>query len=315
MDIFQNLVGSVFIAYAILLVSVIFVYAFQICLMLAIGFDCRAKGIKRRAMWMVLSLLFPIPVAIIYACVRKGEERENYKKCNACGAVLDDRVSYCAGCGSNEFTPCDPEKKQKYSQNSKTCLIVSIVSYVVSLLCILGFVFGAASMVGNTLDGAVDGIKGSIIGGVDNLYDDFDYDYDDSYHYGYEVNGETVYYDREGKPYTDDLAVVYYDKQNNTYSFDDEYYEFKGSNGKNYMSSYCYVDANGYLYFDAAGYENESKSAVYYSAKSDSYVDKDGNIYYQALDVSWDKDGKLVDAYDGEYLLDEVTPTDGDKEN
>ncbi len=68
--------------------------------------------------------------------------------------------------------------------------------------------------------------------------------------------------------------------------------------------SICYVDANGYLYFDAAGYENESKSAVYYSAKSDSYVDKDGNIYYQALDVSWDKDGKLVDAYDGEYLLD-----------
>lgn len=75
MDVFQDVFQSIFVIYAVIFVSVIFAYAFQICLMLAIGFDCKARGIKRRAMWMVLSLLFPVPVAIIYACVRNSEEK------------------------------------------------------------------------------------------------------------------------------------------------------------------------------------------------------------------------------------------------
>lgn len=313
MNILPDLMQNVMWFYLTLVVGMIFTYGFQICLMLAVGFDCKEKGIKRRTMWMILTLLFPLPAAIIYACVRNGEEKENYKKCNTCGATLAEQVDYCAGCGGNVFTPCEVEKKQKYANNSKTCLIVSIASYVVAIACIVGFAFNAFSMVDNTLGGAMDGIKGSIIGGADGWSDN--YDYDASYHFGYDVDGKTVYYDREGKSCTDDMAVIYYDKQNNTYTFDDENYEFVGSDGKTYMSGYSYVDANGYFYFDAAGYENESKSTIYYSAMSDSYVDKDGNIYFSAIDVSWDKDGNLVDCHEGEYLLDEVTPTDGDKEN
>ncbi len=300
MNMFSELMQNMMWFYLTLIVSMILIYGFQICLMLAVGFDCKEKGIKRRAMWMILTLLFPVPAAIIYACVRNGEEKENYKKCDSCGATLSDVVDYCAGCGGNTFTPCEIEKKQKYSKNSKTCLIVSIVSYVVSIACIVGFAFNAVSIVNNTLDGAIDGIKSSVIGGAD----DFDFDYDESFHYGYDVDGKTVYYDREGKAYTEDLAVVYYDKQNNTYTFNNENYEFVGSDGKTYMSSYSYVDTNGYFYFDAAGYENEANSTIYYSAMSGGNVDKDGNLYFDATGVSWDKDGNLVDSYIGESLLD-----------
>ncbi len=314
MNMFSGIMQNLMLFYLTLIVSVIFVYGFQICLMLAVGFDCKAKGIKRRAMWMILTLLFPVPAAIIYACVRNGEEKENYKRCNGCGATLVDKVDYCAGCSSNMFTPCEVEKKQKYSSNSKTCLIVSIVSYVVSVACVFCFAFNAISMVDNTLDFGIDSLKDSIIGGADDWYDDYDNDYDDSFHYGYDVNGEKVYYDREGKSYTDDMAVVYYDKQNNTYTFNDENFEFVGSDGKTYMPGYSYIDVNGYFYFDAAGYENEANSTLYYSAKFDGYVDKDGNRYFEAAFVSWDKDGNMIDDY-GKYLLDEATPTNSDKEN
>lgn len=295
MNVFQDLFQSIFIVYAVLFVSIIFVYAFKICLMLAIGFDCRAKGIKRRAMWMVLSLLFPVPVAIIYACVRNNEEKENYKNCLSCGAVLDERVSYCAGCGCGEFAPCEAEKKQKYAKNSITCLIVSIVSYVLSLACILGFYFSAFAMLDDTFDGI---INNSVLGGSYNHQID---DYDNTYHYGYDVDDKTVYYDREGNEYTEDLAVVYYDKNNNTYVIDEGEYRFKGSDGKMYYAGYSYVDEDGYFYFDAAGYENDSKSTVFYSSKNDCYIDSNGVLYYDAEEVSWDKDGKLIDSY-GEYL-------------
>lgn len=302
-DVMKDMLGL----YTSIFGYMIFLYGFQICLMLAVGFDCKAKGIKRQAMWMILTLLFPGIVAIIYACVRNGEEKENYKKCNTCGATLVDRVDYCAGCGSNEFTPCEVEKKQKYSKNSKTCLTFSIISIVVALICFGLFMFNTFSMAGNIGDSI---LSDSLIGGADNWSQEYEYE---SYHYGYEVDGKTVYYDREGKTYTDDTAVVYYDKNNNTYVFNDEEYEFTGSDGEAYMAGYSYVDVNGNFYFDAAGYENEANSTIYYSAMSDGCVDKDGNRYISALDASWDKDGNLVD-FDGEYVLDEVTPTENSKE-
>ena len=80
MNMFSELMQNMMWFYLTLIVSMILIYGFQICLMLAVGFDCKEKGIKRRAMWMILTLLFPVPAAIIYACVRNGEEKENYKK-------------------------------------------------------------------------------------------------------------------------------------------------------------------------------------------------------------------------------------------
>lgn len=305
MDMFHDLIGSVLITYSALFISLLFVYAFQICLMLAVGFDCKAKGIKRRAMWMVLTVFFPIPTAIIYACVRNSEEKENYKKCVGCNAVLDERVSYCVGCGCGEFVPCEAEKKQKYMKNSKTCLIISIVSYMIYCICIFGFVFSIFSMVDGPMSKIIDD---SFFNHSYHSYSDDNFDYE--YHYGYESEDKMLYYDREGKSYTDDLMVVYYDRQNNTYTYDDSEYEFVSSDGKKYQGDYSYVDAEGYFYFDAAGYENDAKSTIFYSAKYDCYVDKDDNKYFDALEVSWDKNGNLIDSYEGENLLDEGEPTE-----
>ena len=136
----------------------------------------------------------------------------------------------------------------------------------------------------------------------------------------------TAYYDKEGKAYTDPNEVVIYGKDGEVYTpvFETDVLDgiFSGENEYEYLSYYadndgnkydiylCYVDEEGYFYFDEdeeifydeANYEeyfgdsedyiDEETYRYYY----DRYIDYDGNIFYWAEEVSWNEKGEIITA-------------------
>jgi predicted nucleic acid-binding Zn ribbon protein len=287
-DVFSLLTENIgqYLLYAILID--VFVIAFRICFMLSIGFDCKSKSNKKQAMWMILCFFFPIVAGIIYACTRNKEVVNEQKVCTTCGTPLSESDNFCNNCGNSSFVYAENSNSTKHNKTSKVLFAVSVVLFVVYLVLYILTVVNMTSYILNydTTDS-------------DYYSDYYDFDYDYETHYGYTLNGKTVYYDKNGNAYDDDDDVLYYDKDNNTYTYDDEDYVFEDGFGDEFDFAYCYVDSDGYFYFDEAGYNGNSDATIYYSGKYDAYVDDDDNIYYYADEVSWDADGNLVDCYEG----------------
>lgn len=287
MSIYTDILGNMM---AIEALSSLLSLSFSTLLMLAIGFDCKAKNNDKKTMWMVLTFFFPIIVGIIYACTRNKNSIPQTKICPNCRAVLDESMSYCPNC-NNTYFPVYEESRAaalKNSKNSKICFGVSVGVYAVSIiLSVIMLVTIVPTMIDSILDNTIDDIQGG-----------FDYDFDDHYelHYGFDVNGETVYYDRNGNTYSDEEDVVYYDKNGDTYTYDADNYVFETASGVEFDSLYSYVDGDGYFVFDKAGAYLDEPAII----ADDDYMalhDKKGNVYYYADFVSWDANGNLIDNY------------------
>lgn len=279
---------------AIQALSSILSIAFSTLLMLAVGFDCKAKNNDKKTMWMVLTFFFPIIAGIVYACTRNKSSVPQMMNCPNCGAYLDSSMQYCPNCNNTYFPAMDGAKAEaaKNSKNSKICFGVSVgvyvVSVILSIIMLSSVIPQMLNIIDDNFDNAIDGIEDSF---------DYDYNYDDSYlHYGFDVNGKTVYYDRNGNSYSDADDVVYYDRDGNTYTYDEDSYQFETPSEIEYNSLYCYVDREGYFVFDKAGAFLGEPSIL----DTDNYMvfrDKKGNIYYYADSVSWDADGNMIDNY------------------
>lgn len=276
--------------------------AFNTLFMLAIGYDCKARKNDKRTMWMVLCFFFPIIAGIVYACTRDKNIRPQTKICAICGANIDPSATFCPNCGNSSFYQPDAQDSEMLVKKSKTFFGFAVGVYVLSVILSIVMVFTITS---------------TVIGDIENMPDDFDsiinFDsdfYEYSYHYGYDVDGKTVYYDREGKAYDNGDDVLYYDRNGNTYTYDDEDYVFESADGYEFASYNCYVDEEGYFVYDKIADKDMSKAQIrYYDSTEnfvDVYADREGNFYYFADVVSWNSEGKMVD-FDGlliEYKAD-----------
>lgn len=272
-----------------LVASMLLSFLFSVFITLAIAKDCDAKGIKNKTAWCVLSFFFSPLVAIIYACCRGSAKKKLARHCLTCNTVVTDpNFDLCPNCNSFALQPIMPEDADKKSKSSKTLCIIAIICYVV------GYVLSFAGSIGmvQALSAVEDDflVQGDYF---DEYYDDMlDTDYD-RIHFGYEVDGRTVYYDMKGNAYNDDEDVLYYDRQGNVYELEDSDsiygYKFEDATGVEYDAYYVYVDSEGYFFFD----ENE----IMMIDENENYVDADGNIYYDSLWVSWDAEGNMVDFY------------------
>ncbi len=286
----------------IYVVSILVSLAFSVLFMLSIGFDCKSRNDKKQGMWMALTFFFPLIAGIVYACTRnKKPTAEATKVCASCGAVIDSSMTFCPACGQQNTFSDDGSVRKKYKKTSNILFGVSVVVYVVDLiLCIVL----AVSMFTTVFDTVEDILDDSSLTDYDYYYD-YDYDYDFSYsdHYAYTENGVDVYYDRLGNAYYESDDVVYYDEQGNTYTYDEDEFSFETANDIEYYEDYCYVDENGYFCIDMTAVNSSGEEeSITFDEDTLYYSDSNGKSYYWACEVSWDKDGNLVDSYTGDAL-------------
>lgn len=111
------------------------------------------------------------------------------------------------------------------------------------------------------------------------------------------VSMNNLSYDRFGNAYTYDY-VPYYDRELNKYRYSFDSNTQKGSytnvnTGEVLENEYCFVDQDGYLVYDKehafTGEKNEDGFEI--------YTAPDGETYYWASSIFWDKDGNLLDSF------------------
>lgn len=107
---------------------------------------------------------------------------------------------------------------------------------------------------------------------------------------GYAVSqlGKNSYYDIKGIKHSDPTQIVYYDKDGNKYTYENGNYGelFKNENGTHaFTAENAYIDKDGYLVIITEKLEED--------VNTNTFKDKDGNQYYHATDVSWNKSGKM----------------------
>lgn len=113
----------------------------------------------------------------------------------------------------------------------------------------------------------------------------------------YTFNSGNFAYDRFGNAYTYDY-VPYYDENGNKYAY---YFDSSAQKGyyikvgtqENLDNEYSFVNQNGYYVYDKKHefikQENSGEMPV--------YKDSSDRVYYRACDISWDKEGNLLDSF------------------
>lgn len=308
----MSVISSAFTILFEFVFAIVFFVLFKVMVMIAVGFDCKSRGVKDKTLWMVLTFFFTIIAGIVYACRCNDLEKNVPKLCVNCNTTVAPNCISCPNCSNTVFVDYQINNKDKITKKRKTSLIIAVISIVISVVFYSAMVYSSVEMFGGW-----DAVKKGDLTEFYNKFDEFNdysvpfesfeeqfdtnYDYYDEYdaddHFGYNVNGETVYYDKTGKAYTDDDDVLYYDSDGNSYEYDDDEYLLVDEKGKTYNLDIAYIDEKGNLYFDISGglITIDEGSSFYYQ-------DGEGNKYFNIFSVSWDKDGNMVD-YKGELLL------------
>ena len=112
-----------------LLIAVLISLAVRILMALAVEADCRAKNIKEKTAYTVLTFFFPVIVGIVYACTRNSAKR-NTKVCAHCNLIVDGDIAACPSCQCPSFYyPPVPEEKQLVKK-SMILFAVAAILYV-----------------------------------------------------------------------------------------------------------------------------------------------------------------------------------------
>lgn len=99
------------------------------------------------------------------------------------------------------------------------------------------------------------------------------------------------FYDREGNTYTSQESVVYYDRDGNEFvlykHIKQDRWHFVTKDGKRMLiAERVYLDMDGYLVFDSADTFTQTDRKYV-------YTDKDGNEYFRADEITWNKKGEM----------------------
>lgn len=256
----------------IIIFSILYI-AQRVFLCLAVYFDCKSKNISSGVLWTVLTVFFGWIPALVYVCLRKTLKKKELL-CRACGSRIVSADGRCPRCGND----VESSKIKQYNKTSIAFLVLFIVFYILSSVTLVTFYTNQILKDANGSD-----ILSAFENGAET--DDNDLD-DESDSYG----SETVYYDRNGAAYSDIDDVVYYDAEGNTYLFNEDEFCFVDSNGASYSSMQCFIDEDGYFYYD-------TDNKLEFDSALKKYTDKDGKTYVPTVGVYWDAQGNVKTIY------------------
>ncbi len=101
-----------------------------------------------------------------------------------------------------------------------------------------------------------------------------------------------VVYDVHGNEYSDCYEVPLHDREGNTYTYEPDWFvvgDYTDQNGNVFDGDLCYLDRDGYFYYDKSNKLTPYKDY-------DGYYTDGNNIYYGLWGyVYWDEDGTLYD--------------------
>ncbi len=246
----------------------------------------QSKGKKLTISWYIFGFLFPIITYFVFVSKNKKDTIESYKLCPTCGERCPADHIVCGKCAA--ALP-DEAVAPVIVKTSPKAITASLVAF---------FLFFAATV-------AFEGV--SVYSIATDLFSEL-VDYDDeipSYRIGFEnEEGLTVYYDMMGNTYQDPNEVIIYDRDGGKYTYTEEsIFEFYyiDEKGEKFDYYYCYVDSDGYFYYDTEDeiFIDESwwdgddfdEEYFYYEYK---YFDEEGNVYYDAMEASWNEKGELI---------------------
>lgn len=203
---------------------------------LSINADAKARNLKSRKVYAVLTFFFPFIVGIVYACTRKTAQRLE--------------------------TP-GVDNQNKLVKKSIALFVAAVIFYACSV--------GCGAYLGYTM-------SGDILGGFSDV--------------------ET--YDMKGNLITEDESMPAYDKDGNKYVLvenitDDDYiaYYEREDTKEQFDYDYCYLDENGYFYYD--------KDKVIEMDDDANFCDTNGNKYYSIESMFWDENGNMMDYWDSMF--------------
>ncbi len=271
-----------------------------VLLILHINYFFKAHSRSITAGYVLGAIFFPLITAIVFACKKNDYKTDNYKICVSCGNKYPKEFVMCDSC-LIDLPEKNEAESSRYLKLHKRCQVGFWVVYVISIV---------ASVV------YIGGIVGGIMGDMGDMW---------SLRISVKnENGDMVFYDKKGNEYETEDDVIIYDKDGNEYVYKiieevcedvvteegetteepwtyEEYY-YVDQNGEKFISYSCYVDEEGYFYFDEKdeldiGYDEEE----FYYDDVESYkyykypmVDKEGNRYYSADEASWNEKGELI---------------------
>ena len=155
---------------------------------------------------------------------------------------------------------CAVEPNHKQKKQGRVCLILAIIAYILSAVIA---VISAITMGAGYIKSIVDDEP------LLTVYDSKGNEYHDLY--------DIPLYDREGNIYVRDLE--------NVSLFSPSYY--RDQNGNLYEEDQCYIDEDGYFFFD-----KDNTLTVY--EKDDTYCTDGDKRYFQLWQlVYWEKDGSI----------------------
>lgn len=140
----------------------------KVLLVIAVGNDAKARGLKSRTAFMILVFFFPLVVGIIYLCVRDSAAKIVPQMCCNCHATLAPEYQQCPNCGGFLLQDYLVPNAVNLKKSAKTCLIIAIICYIAGsgLYSYSAMRFGA-----DVLD--------NIIGEDNGEYDNYDEYFDD----------------------------------------------------------------------------------------------------------------------------------------
>ena len=158
--------------------------ASQVLIMLAVGADAKALGVKDRTLWMVLSFFIPI-CAIVYLCIRKTLTKSVPKYCPNCGATSPPNAVACVQCGNPMLMDYQVADAPKHQKSAKTFMISGIIAYVLAVVILLvgyfGFFFSTIREFGNEIDNGIQEFREfDPYEDYEDYFDDYE-DYFDDY--------------------------------------------------------------------------------------------------------------------------------------
>lgn len=262
---------------------------FRVFLSVAVFLDCKAKNIAAKASYTIATFFFPVIGGIVYATKRKSAQKA-FKICKTCGKKVGAHTNTCPSCGGLFLAEYKPPKE-------KMLKTISII------LCVLAVAFEGVYLVIDFPDqiAAVKEIASEDEDYAEETENEYDYDDDDI-----ELAGSELYYDRDGRAYSNELSVLYFSEDGASYKYIDEESCFANTESGNRVNADdAYVNADGYFCIIKEGMTHLEDDPYTYtiSAGDDgtepvtvdvTYSDKEGKIYYRATEATWNYSGETL---------------------
>lgn len=252
----------------LLLISLVLLLPFSICIALSVNADCKVHDIKSKSAFTDVAFFFGWIGFIFYMCSR-GKAKRKTKVCSSCKNRTEGGDHVFSVCKGDSFHFEKREDFTAFKQKRKRFLIAAVLFFI------LFFLFtGYFSVVEKRSDYVMNGVVEII-----NLVSEDRFSYYDMKGNRYFSFEDVLYYDRDGNTYVSENRIDESGKYNNVL--------VNTVSGEEYPSFLCYIDQDGYLYYD-------KDEKLQYNDRDGMYYDEQGNRYCFIVSVEWDKNGELT---------------------